>query len=128
MDEENNFARGHPAIHVLPAALAFAEADGRSGRDLITAFVLGYEVAARIGAAARLRPTLHAHGTWGTTGAAVAVAWLAGGDGATIARTIEVAASLGLSTSRKLAEQGATGVGFLDRWHHPRGRHPDQPG
>ena len=73
MDEGNRFSRGHPAIHVLPAVLATAEAQGMSGRDTLLAFVLGYEVGARLGGAARLRPAMHPHGTWGTVAAAAAI-------------------------------------------------------
>lgn len=38
---------GHPAVVVLPAAVAAAELAGASGRELITAAVLGIDVAAR---------------------------------------------------------------------------------
>ena len=73
LDEGNQFARGHPAIHIVPAALALAEQEGLSGRDLINSVALGYEIAARIGIACKLRPSMHPHGTWGTVGAALAV-------------------------------------------------------
>jgi 2-methylcitrate dehydratase PrpD len=36
LDEGNQYARGHPAIHVIPAALAVAEEMNLSGRDLLT--------------------------------------------------------------------------------------------
>ena len=108
LDEGNRFSRGHPAIHVLPAALAHAEAHSAPGPDLIAAFVLGYEVAARIGIAAQLRPSMHPHGTWGTIGAAVAVAKLAGLDAPAIAETINVASSLTLATSKKTMLEGGT--------------------
>lgn len=42
----------HPSAVVFPAALAVAEETGARGADLITAAVAGYEVAARVGAAA----------------------------------------------------------------------------
>ena len=57
LDEGNRFARGHPCIHVLPAAIVAAERVGASGRDFLLALCLGYELAARIGAAASLRPS-----------------------------------------------------------------------
>jgi len=108
MDEGNQYCRGHPGIHALPSALAFAEANHLSGAELIKAMVLGYEVGARIGIASQLRPSMHPHGTWGTVGAAVAVAALAGADAATMRRTINVASSLGLATSRQTMLQGGT--------------------
>src|SRR3954453_16065482 len=33
----------HPAVVVIPAALAMAEREGSSGRDLLTAVAVGYE-------------------------------------------------------------------------------------
>ncbi len=45
----------HPSATIVPAAFALAERENASGRDLLTAVVVGYEVAMRIGAA--IRPT-----------------------------------------------------------------------
>jgi len=41
---------GHGTATVLPAALALAEATGKSGADLLRAFVVGVEAACRVGA------------------------------------------------------------------------------
>jgi 2-methylcitrate dehydratase PrpD len=41
---------GHATATVLPAALALAEANGKSGADLLRAFVTGVEAACRVGA------------------------------------------------------------------------------
>ena len=108
LDEGNQYSRGHPGIHAIPAALAFGEAHGKSGTEVLTAAILGYEIGARIGIAAKILPTMHPHGTWGTVGAAVAVAKLAGADAAKIRETINVASSLGLATSRQTMLQGGT--------------------
>jgi 2-methylcitrate dehydratase PrpD len=108
MDEGNQFSRGHPGIHAIPAALAYAEAHGKSGADLLLAFVLGYEIGARIGIAAKILPTMHPHGTWGTVGAAVAVAKLAGASASQFREVINVASTLGLATSRQTMLQGGT--------------------
>lgn len=108
LDEGNSYARGHPGVHVLPAALATALANGRSGKDLLSAFVMGYEVAARIGAACRLRPSVHPHGTWGTVGAAVATALLEGAGKQEIVTTINVAATMSVGASLKAMLEGAT--------------------
>nr|WP_086491924.1 MmgE/PrpD family protein [Novosphingobium panipatense] len=106
LDEGNQFARGHPAIHVVPAVLAAArDCDGMA---LLRALVLGYEIGSRIGIASRLRVTMHPHGTWGTVGAAVAAASLAGADSAGMANTINIAAGLGIATSRRTMLEGAT--------------------
>jgi 2-methylcitrate dehydratase PrpD len=108
LDEGNRFARGHPAIHVLPAALAEAERLGRSGAALLTALVVGYDVAARLGGAGPIRPGMHMHGVHGAVGAAAAVARLREMDGSAAARTLGVAAGLTLGTSWRTALGGAT--------------------
>jgi 2-methylcitrate dehydratase PrpD len=108
LDEGNRFARGHPAAHVLPAALAEAERAGAGGEALLTALVLAYDVAARLGAAAPVRAAMHMHGVHGTVGAAAAVARLRGLDGPATARALAVAAGLTLATSWRTALEGAT--------------------
>jgi 2-methylcitrate dehydratase PrpD len=108
LDEGNQFARGHPGIHVVPAGLAVAEQRGLSGRDLLTAIILGYEVGARIGIACKLRMSMHPHGTWGTVGSAVTVAKLMGCGAEAFAEIINISSSLGLATSRQTMLQGGT--------------------
>jgi 2-methylcitrate dehydratase PrpD len=108
LDEGNQFGRGHPAIHVLPAILALAEARELSGPDLITALVVGYEIGTRIGIAAKIRMSMHPHGTWGTVGAATAVGKLLGYDRYHMAQMINLSSSLALATSRKTMLEGAT--------------------
>ncbi len=108
LDEGNQYARGHPAIHVVPAVLAVAQDLGASGADVLAAIVLGYEIGSRIGIASKLRVTMHPHGTWGTVGAALAVAKLNGADAAAIGQAIGIASSLGLSTSRRTMLEGAS--------------------
>ncbi len=108
LDEGNRFARGHPGIHVLPAALAEAERLGRSGTALLTALIVGYDVAARLGGAAPVRPAMHMHGVHGAVGAAASVARLRALDGDVTARALGVAAGLTLGTSWRTALGGAT--------------------
>lgn len=64
----------HPGPCVIPAGLASAELAGASGRELLTALVLGYEIEARI--AGDFIPSTQARGfrsspVYGTLGAAV---------------------------------------------------------
>jgi 2-methylcitrate dehydratase PrpD len=108
LDEGNQFGRGHPGIHVVPAALAMAEERRLSGKDLLTALVLGYEIGTRIGIACKIRMSMHPHGTWGTVGAAVAVGKLMGYSEAAMREMINVSSSLGLATSRKTMLEGGT--------------------
>jgi len=106
LDEGNQFARGHPAIHVIPAALAVAEEMNLSGSELLTALVLCYEISARIGIACKIRMSMHPHGTWGTVGAAVAVGKLMSYKKQAMKEIINVSSSLGLATSRRTMLEG----------------------
>ncbi len=106
--EDNLHAKGHPGIQVVPAAIAMAEALELPGRDLLLAVIAGYEASARISRATRTRFALHPHGTFGTIGAAVAVAKLKGYDPSAMRRIINISATLGLATSRRATIEGAT--------------------
>jgi 2-methylcitrate dehydratase PrpD len=93
-DDVNLAMPGHPSVAILPALLALAEQRRSSGRDVITAFVAGYETACRIGSA--LKPGhynlgFHATGTVGAFGAAAACARLLGLDTAATARALGIA-------------------------------------
>ncbi|AWJ86364.1 2-methylcitrate dehydratase (plasmid) [Azospirillum sp. TSH58] len=108
LDEGNQYARGHPAIHVVPALLAAGPRRKATGADLLTALALGYEIGSRIGIAAKLLVTTHPHGTWGTAGAALAVAHLNRADAAMMIETLNIASTLGLATSRRTMLEGGT--------------------
>ncbi len=107
LDEGNQFCRGHPAIHAVPALLSVAT-PATTVADLLRALALGYEAGARVGIAGTLRVTMHPHGTWGAIGAAVGVASLHGADRAGFRAAFGLASSLGLSTSRMTMLEGAT--------------------
>ena len=96
LDEGNKHAGGHPAAHVVFAALAAACSADRpvTGEELLTAVVAGYEIAARFGRATRRHPNWHTHGHWGATGAAVACALLKGCDATQVAAAIDSSAGL----------------------------------
>jgi len=51
LDDGHRAAGGHPGAAIIPAALALAESYGCSGQDLVSAIILGYEVAVRVAAA-----------------------------------------------------------------------------
>src|SRR5262245_16251267 len=108
MNEGNLHAGGHPGIQVIPLAWAVAEQERRSGGELLAAFVAGYEVGARIKRASATRLAIHPHGTFGTIGAAVALARLLGYDAAAIRAIINVSATLGIAASRRALTTGAT--------------------
>ena len=77
-DDVHNGSVFHPATVVFPAALAVAQALGRSGKDLLTASVAGYEVGIRVGEflGRSHYKVFHTTGTAGTLAAAAAVGHL----------------------------------------------------
>ena len=84
IDADDSGARpswAHPGACIIPAALAAAEAENVSGKDLITALVAGYEVSCRVDSA--VYPGLrnrgfHATGVVGTIGAVAATGKILG--------------------------------------------------
>lgn len=52
MDDVHNASSLHPAVVVIPPALAVAEEFDRSFRELLEAIIVGYEIALRVGEAA----------------------------------------------------------------------------
>lgn len=72
----------------------------------MAAVLVGYEVGSRFGAASRLRPAMHPHGTWGTLGAAAGCARVAGLGTAAMRETINIAASMSTATSKQTMLQG----------------------
>lgn len=70
---------GHPSVPLVPALLAAAERVGASGSELLTAYIVGFDVEARLGRL--MNPEHYAHGwhatsTLGALAAAVGVATL----------------------------------------------------
>jgi len=93
-DDVNYALNGHPTVATLPGTLALAEHLGASGRDLITAFVAGYETGCRVGRAAgreHYSRGFHATGTIGTFASAAACARLMGLDAATTEQALGLA-------------------------------------
>lgn len=74
--ELNDIFRGHLGATIIAPAIAVAEKRGISGKDLITACCLGYEISARIGGAVGPSPRTkfigHGFGTYQTFGAVTA--------------------------------------------------------
>jgi 2-methylcitrate dehydratase PrpD len=79
-DDVHNGSVFHPAAVVFPAALAVAQALGKSGRDLLVATVAGYEVGIRVGEflGRSHYKVFHTTGTAGSLAAAAAVGRLLG--------------------------------------------------
>jgi 2-methylcitrate dehydratase PrpD len=88
---------GHPSVPVLPPALALAERDHASGAALLTAFVVGVEIEAKLGRAvnpAHYEMGWHATATLGVFGAAAAAGKLLGLSPESMARALAIAASM----------------------------------
>lgn len=80
-DDVNSATGGHPTVAIFPSVLALADAQGASGKDIITAFVAGYDTAARVGLLvlpSHYTIGFHATGTIGAFGAAAAATKLMG--------------------------------------------------
>jgi 2-methylcitrate dehydratase PrpD len=86
----------HPGVLIVPAGLATAEGEGKSGRELLTALVAGYEVQCRC--ARDFIPSTPAHGfraspVYGILGCAATTARLLGLDTRGTGHAIALAAS-----------------------------------
>ena len=97
-DDTQHNCGTHMSAPVLPAALVIAEMYKRSGRDLLTAYVAGFEVGCRLARAARYGRVLadrgiHATGFLGHIGAAAAAGKLLGLDVTQMQRNFGIGAS-----------------------------------
>ena len=108
VDEGSRLGGGHPAIHVVPGALAVAEERRLDGPRLLEAIVAGYEVGSRIGGATAVRANVHSHGTWGTISTAVAIAKLGGASTERVRTALNLAASMSPANTWTPALEGAT--------------------
>ena len=108
LDEGNLFAKGHPGIQVVPAAIAAAQDLNASGADLLLAVALGYEVSSRISRAANVKLSVHPHGTYGVIGAAVAAGKLKRFTASQMIELINIASTMSMASSRQTLLDGAT--------------------
>jgi 2-methylcitrate dehydratase PrpD len=108
-DDTHPGAIVHPSSSAFPCALGVAEKVGASGRDLVTAYVLGVDVATRVGvtaAGAMHTSGFHTTGIAGHFGCVVAAGKLLGLDADALAR----AQGLAGSTASALSEHRADGA------------------
>jgi len=97
LDYDHSFTlMGQPTAPIIPAAFSLAESLGSSGRELLEAYVTGFEVTAKL--ALSLRDTTqdgwHAPGTLGSFGASVACAKLLRFNSAQVAMALGITASM----------------------------------
>src|ERR1700681_4910341 len=104
------FVSGQAAMQVLPAVLALGEAAGRPGREMLAAFILGYDVVGRLAGGFTPRPLAHQNGQVALLAAAAAGARLNGLDADGVSRAMRIAATLLLTPSYTNAVAGATAL------------------
>jgi 2-methylcitrate dehydratase PrpD len=101
---------GQPAVQILPGVLALAETTSGSGRDMMCAFVLGYDVAGRLCTAFTPRPLAHQNGQATLVAAAAAGARMRGLDAAGVSLAMRIAATLVLTPGYGSTVAGATAL------------------
>ena len=95
-DDCNNTLGGHPSVPVLPALFALADETGVSGRDFVTAYVMGFEVETKLAMSVHFQHYTkgwHPTATLGVFGAAAACSRLLGLDADQTATALALAAS-----------------------------------
>jgi 2-methylcitrate dehydratase PrpD len=99
---------GQAAMQVLPGVLAVSESAPSSGRKMLTAFILGYDVAGRLCSAFTPRPLAHQNGQASLLAAAAAGARARGLGADEVSRAMRVATTLLLTPSYTNTVAGAT--------------------
>jgi 2-methylcitrate dehydratase PrpD len=89
---------GHPSVSLVPSVLALGETIDASGRDVLHAYVVGFEVMAKLGRTTQPRHSLdggwHATGTIGAFGATAACCKLLGLDAGQTAQALGIVYSM----------------------------------
>jgi 2-methylcitrate dehydratase PrpD len=99
IDDCGIYTWGHPGAQVVPVALALAEQGRLSGRELLTAIVVGYEVAFRAGRCLNHELTkicsakrdFRACGSWGSVACAAITSHVQGLDPMTTSQALGIA-------------------------------------
>ncbi len=108
LDEGNLSTKTHAAIQLVPAAFAEAEAARLSGQALLEATIVAYEASARLWRATKARHAVHPHGTYGPLASAIAIGKLRGFGPDKLANAAGIALTMGLASSRRTLDDGAT--------------------
>lgn len=106
--EGHRYVSCQGAVQIVPALLALGEQLNCNGRELLTALILGYEAAVRLGTALTARALAHQNGQAPLLGAVAATARLQGLPAADTSRALRLAATLVLTPSYTNAVAGAT--------------------
>ena len=100
---------GHPSAPVLPAVLALAEKRGAGGREVLTAYVVGFETETQLGRGVNFHhyeKGWHPTSTLGVFGAGAACAKILGLDAGRTTHTLALCASLAAGVKSNLGSMG----------------------
>lgn len=106
--EGHRIVNSQPAVQILPGVMAVGESARRNGAEMLTAFVLGYDLAGRLCGAFTRHPLAHGNGQATLLAAVAAGARLSGLDAAGISLAMRIGATLMLTPSYTNAVAGAT--------------------
>lgn len=95
LDDGSRRAMGHPGCVLVPTALAVAEAYGKSGKDVLTALVAGYDIYIRTGSA--INPSSYQGRGFESTGLCGAIAAAAVAAKLMDADAVQIKDALGLA-------------------------------
>jgi 2-methylcitrate dehydratase PrpD len=98
------------AVQIVPGVLAVGEWAQSTGREMLTALIVGYDIAVRLGAALTPRALAHQNGQAALLGAVAAGARLRGLNAAETSRALRIGATLVLTPSYTNAVAGATAL------------------
>lgn len=98
------------AVQIVPGVLAAAEGAQSTGRDMLIALIVGYDVAVRLGAALTPRALAHQNGQAPLLGAVAAGARVRGLNAAETSLALRLGATLVLTPSYTNAVAGATAL------------------
>lgn len=118
--DTDRFCGSHGGAVVIPAAMAMGESTNVSGKDFITAVVLGYEVFSRVGLAlfpAISRKGFHTTGVIGPLGSAAAASKMLGFDKELTANALSIAtlSGMGLGEAFRYLETVSLNIGRVSQ-------------
>ncbi len=112
LDDVVNEASLHPAVAIIPAAMAAAQLASCSGKEFLAAIVIGYEVAIKLGIAldpaAHYARGFHPTGTCGTMGAAITSAKILGLNQSAMTNALGIAGSMAAGSMEFLSDGSFT--------------------
>jgi len=108
--EGHRYVSCQGAVQIVPGVLAVGEWAQSTGREMLTALIVGYDTAIRLGAGLTPRALAHQNGQAALLGAVAAGARLRGLNAAETSRALRIGATLVLTPSYTNAVAGATAL------------------